>query len=379
MRRGLPAFAALAVLVGLEPRADSGPANGGASPVTAPEAGAAGYARALAPRPFIFPRDHGAHPEFRNEWWYLTGNLTAEDGRRFGYQWVIFRLGLEPGASGRASEWATRQAYAGHFAITDVDGDRFVFHERLARGAAGLAGAWSRPLNIWLEDWSLQGESDGWRLRAGEADGEVELELRALKPPVANGEGGLSRKSAEPGNASYYYSVSRLDTHGILRLADRSYRVSGLSWLDREWSTSALAADQQGWDWFALQLDDGTDVMFYHLRRRDGTADPHSQGTFIDRAGIGTRLAEGDVRLTALDTWQSPRGARYPSRWRLSIPSRALTLEVRPVIADQELDVSVRYWEGAVEVTGRQGNHDIRGRGYVELVGYGSGVPGALR
>lgn len=339
-----------------------------------------GFARAFGPRTFDFPRDHGPHPEFKNEWWYVTGNLLSDEGQRFGYQWVIFRFALQPQPAPRTSNWATNQIYLAHFAITDASGQRFHFYERLARGAAGLAGAWSSPLNVWLEDWSLHEDgSNLWRLRAEEAGNSIELELQPIKPVVLNGENGLSRKSSEEGNASYYYSISRLDTRGILRLADRSYRVSGSSWLDREWSTSALSEQQQGWDWFALQLDDGTDVMFYHLRRKDGSVDPHSQGTLIDRAGGATALTAADVDLTVLDHWQSPRGSRYPSHWRLSIPAEDLTLDIRPVISDQELDVSVRYWEGAVDIQGVRRGREIKGRGYAELVGYGFEVPGGLR
>jgi predicted secreted hydrolase len=337
------------------------------------------YARALEPRPFVFPRDHGPHPDFRNEWWYLTGNLQADDGRRFGYQWVIFRIGLEPGSDGRTSDWATRQAFMAHFAVTDVDEGRFHFYERLARGAAGLAGAWTNPLEVWLEDWSLRRDDTGvWRLRAAQDSTSIALELTATKPVVMNGDHGLSQKSAAAGNASYYYSISRLDSRGILRVADRDYRVSGTSWLDREWSTSALADDQEGWDWFALQLDDGADLMFYRLRRKDGSIDPHSQGTWIDAAGESSPLGHSDVELTVLDTWQSPRGLRYPSRWRLSVPARQLTLDIEPMLVDQELDVSVRYWEGAVKIHGTRGEREIKGRGYVELVGYDAAAPRAL-
>jgi predicted secreted hydrolase len=354
-----------------------------------------GFARALTPRPFVFPRDHGSHPDFRNEWWYLTGNLDGPDDRRFGYQWVIFRFALEPHAEspraspggprpgqasiGRASAFAADQIYLGHFAVTDVKEGTFEYHEHAARGAAGLAGAWFNPLNVWLEDWSLHEDDAGvWHVTARDEDSSIELELRPLKPVVPNGDHGLSRKGTEEGNASYYYSISRLDTRGILRVADHSYPVSGTSWLDREWGTSSLSADQQGWDWFALQLQDGTDLMFYQLRRKDGSIDPHSQGTLIGRNGGATPLHPSDVELQVLDHWQSPRGGRYPSRWRMRVPSQDLTLDIQPVLTDQELDVSVRYWEGAVDITGQRSGRAIKGRGYVELVGYGSAVPKAL-
>jgi len=345
--------------------------------IGAPGTTAAGddnYAHALAPREFSFPGDHGAHPEFRSEWWYFTGNLATDDGKRFGYQWVLFRNALTPPLAGRSSAWAADQAYMSHLAVTDVEGRRFHFFERFARGAAGLAGAQPEPLRLWLEDWALEdltGDGD-WRLTAAAADIRLELDMKALKPVIPQGENGLSRKSAIPGNASYYYSISRLATHGILRLAGQTHAVSGYSWLDREWGTSALADDQQGWDWFALQLDDGTDLMFYLLRRKDGTVDPYSRGVMIDRAGRATALGREDIELAVLDHWRSPRGVRYPARWRLSVASRNLVLDIRPVIPDQELDASVRYWEGAVDVAGSTGERIVAGRGYAELVGYKS-------
>lgn len=344
---------------------------GAGGPDAAADAGG-GFVTADEPRDFIFPPDHGAHPEYRNEWWYFTGNLATEDGTRFGYQWVLFRAALTPNPVERSSRWGADQAYMSHFAVTDAAGKRFRFFERFARGAAGLAGVQAEPLRLWLEDWSLEEQAGGgdWRLRAAADDVRLELELQALKPVVPQGERGLSRKSAEPGNASYYYSISRLASHGILRLAGQTHVVSGFSWLDREWGTSALAENQQGWDWFALQLDDDTDVMFYLLRRKDGTVDPFSRGILIDRQGQITTLRLEDIELAVLDHWHSPRGSRYPARWRLSVASHALVLDIRPLIPDQELDATVRYWEGAVDVTGTVNKRPVTGRGYVELVGY---------
>lgn len=331
-----------------------------------------GFRRAIGPREFVFPRDHGPHPEFRSEWWYFTGNLENAQGRRFGYQWVIFRAALHPDTVTRNSAWGTTQAYMAHLAVTDpVNGD-FHFFERFARGAAGLAGAEADPLRIWLEDWSLEMDqaSGVWRLRVAEEPVMFDLEMNALKPVVLNGDQGLSRKSAAVGNASYYYALTRLDTHGILRVGDETHSVRGYSWLDREWSTSALAAEQAGWDWFALQLDDGSDLMFYQLRRTDGSIDPFSSGTLTDPAGNATTLTPDEVILEVLDFWRSTRGARYPSQWRLNLPAQELTVEIRPIIANQELDVSIPYWEGAVDVEGSRDGRAIGGRGYVELVGY---------
>ena len=329
------------------------------------------YERALTVRPFTFPADHGPHPSFRNEWWYVTGNLDDEAGRRFGFELTIFRFSLTPLAPESASAWRSNQVYIAHLAVTDADRDGFHVAQRYSRGAAGLAGAQAEPFRVWLDDWEIAAADGGrWRLTAEDADFGVDLELVAIKGPTLNGDRGLSQKSAEPGNASYYYSITRLATEGLVSVDGREYRVSGLSWLDREWSTSALAPEQVGWDWFALQLDDGTDLMFYQLRNKDGSADELSGGTLVDAGGRSKHLEIDDVELSVRDQWESDAGGRYPSRWTLSVPSAGLELDVRPVIADQELFTTVRYWEGAVDVSGTRDGEPVSGRGYVELTGY---------
>jgi predicted secreted hydrolase len=334
-----------------------------------------GYARALQPREFHFPADHGPHPEFRTEWWYFTGNLETAAGRRFGFQLTFFRSALAPEMPERRSAWATRQAWLAHFAVSDVDGERFHAFERWSRGGpVGLAGARVRPFRVWVEGWEARSPDGGvfpLQLSAREGEIGIDLTLERGKPPVLQGERGWSRKSAEPGNASYYYSLTRMPAKGTVRLGGESFAVAGLAWMDREWSTSSLGADQVGWDWFALQLSDGSEVMLYRLRRADGTADPASSGTVIAPGGESRTLSLPELTLEDLDRWRSPRsGAAYPARWRLRIPSAELDLEIRPLLADQELDVSFRYWEGAVEVEGTRGGRTVEGRGYAELTGY---------
>ena len=340
-----------------------------------------GFARALEPRVFSFPADHGPHPDYRNEWWYLTGNLDAATGERFGYELTIFRFALAPATEAapvavEASAWRTRQVYVAHFAITDVAGRRFLAEEHFARGSLGLAGAAAEPFRVWVEDWWLKAypQSDegspAWLLHADSGNAGLTVTLEPLKAPVLHGEQGLSRKSAEPGNASYYYSVTRIATHGALRLGGDVYDVSGLSWLDREWGSSALSGEQAGWDWFALQFADGSELMYYQLRQRGGSVDPMSAGTFVPPEGEPVHLASNDVRLLVLDHWTSPAGGRYPSGWELSVPRLDLAIEVEPVMRAQELATSVRYWEGAVNVTGTRGGNALTGRGYVELTGY---------
>ncbi len=336
--------------------------------------GVTGYAAATEPRTFRFPADHGPHPEFRNEWWYLTGNLDGQHGERFGFELTIFRFLLTPpGKRQQASRWQSNQVYIGHFAITDVGNERFHVAQRFSRGSMGLAGARAEPFRVWVEDWSIaagSGAAMTWRVQAADKDMLLDLNLTQLKPPVLNGQNGLSRKAAEPGNASYYYSISRLQAEGFLQLGTQRFTVLGLAWLDREWSSSALSADQVGWDWFALQLDDESELMLYELRRLDGSRDPLSAGTWISRSGDSSHLDAGEFSIEITQFWDSPLGARYPSGWQVSVPGLDLQLDVQPVIDDQELSATVLYWEGAVDVSGKRNGEKLQGRGYVELTGY---------
>jgi len=345
-----------------------------------------GYRRAETVRDFAFPRDHGPHPGFKTEWWYLTGNLDAPNGRHVGYQFTLFRVALTPPAdSDRAvpvaaasasdtSDWATNQFYMGHFAVSDVANAQIYPAERFSRAAAGLAGAQAEPFRVWLEDWQLAGTGDGAfpaRLQAASDDVEIDLTVRPAKPPVFQGERGLSQKGPGAGNASYYYSYTRLATDGTVVIQGDTLQVAGRSWMDREWSTSALGEDQVGWDWFALQLDDGRDIMYYQIRQQDGSPSPYTEGVLVAENGAATRLGRGDVELDVTDRWTSPRGGTYPAGWRLRIPGEDLNLTITPYFDAQEMDVSVRYWEGAVRIDGTAGDQSVAGSGYVEMTGYG--------
>lgn len=333
-----------------------------------------GFARATAPRPFLFPADHGPHPGFRSEWWYYTGNLHTTSGRRFGYQLTFFRFALTPDKLPRTSAWGANEIYMAHFTVTDVEGKRFHAVERFSRASLGLAGAGGNPLTIHLEDWSaaaLPGDTFGMDLNASSGDVAIRLRLHSAGPTMLNGERGLSRKGREPGNASYYYSIPRLATSGTIRIKGEEFSVKGLSWLDREWGTTELEPNQAGWDWFGLQMDDGRALMFYRLRQKDGSTDPVSGGTLMGGDGTMRSLAVHDLQLETTAWWRSPKsGSRYPARWRLRLPSEGLDLEVVPLLTDQELAAAtVRYWEGAVAVRdGKEGSS--RGSGYVELTGY---------
>jgi predicted secreted hydrolase len=329
----------------------------------------AGFERATEPRPFEFPRDHGPHQDFQTEWWYYTGNLESSDGRRWGYQLTFFRRGLARNPPERVSRWATNDVYMAHFALTDVAGRRFYANDHFARGGEmNLAGATAEPFRVFIQNWEARGTGEAPTLRAA-ADGvAIDLNLRSLKLPALQGESGLSPKSHEVGNASYYYSLTRMVTDGTLTVDGEAIPVKGLSWMDHEWSTSALGGEQVGWDWFALQLEDGRDIMWAQLRREDGSIDM-SFGSIIAQDGTLTPLDRSDGELVSLDTWTSPHtGVRYPSRWQLSIPAAKLELIVTPRLADQELRLGVlAYWEGAVSVEG-----SVAGQGYMELTGYGA-------
>jgi predicted secreted hydrolase len=330
------------------------------------------FALALVPRTFAFPRDHGPHREFRHEWWYLTGHLDSSRGERFGFELTFFRyaLGARTEPAPRASAWRAEQVYVAHFAITDVARREFHFAERREREALQLAGAEAVPLRVWLQNWALESDGSQWRLTAGDTAYALELVLTPASGPVLNGEAGLSRKSGDRGAASYYYSIPLLRARGELARGDQRHPVSGTAWLDREWGSGALASDQEGWDWFALQLADGSAFMFYALRKHGGGRDSFSAGTWVDANGVARALRSGDVEIEVLDHWNSPRGASYPARWRLRVPPLELDLQLEPVLADQELGTTPRYWEGAVDVRGERARQGLTGRGYVELTGY---------
>ncbi|MBW4049941.1 MAG: carotenoid 1,2-hydratase [Proteobacteria bacterium] len=361
------------------------------------------FAQALAPKPLEFPRDQGPHPAFRQEWWYLTGNLDSSAGQRFGFELTFFRFALAPPSAsipapaqpagsrpgaGR-SGWRTRQIYLGHFAVTDVSRHRFQFAVKRARGALGLAGARAHPFRVWIGNWRIgrisahpeatmasRPRGAVWRVQADERGYVLTLTARPLMPPVLNGERGLSRKSGQPGDATYYYSIPRVAVRGTIVRDGRPLQVHGLAWLDREWGSGGLGPQQIGWQWFGLQLGDGSCLMFYALRDRGGAEDPYSAGTWVDAHGQAHPLSRSDVRIQVLGHWTDRSGVRYPSRWRLLAPALGLDITVQPILADQELMTSPRYWEGAVDVAGTRAGRPIAGRGYVELVGYAGTTDG---
>jgi len=371
---GAGLLAGVLLLVRGRPASDPSPRATLSAVATLTGADTAGFSRALDPVAFRFPEDHGPHPEFRTEWWYLTGNLESEGGHPFGFQLTFFRNALAPAPAGRSSAWDTNQLWMAHFGLTDIAGGRHLAGERFARGAAGMAGAESDPFRVWLGDWHIEGEpGDGFpmHLRAAEDGASIALRIEPLKPPVFQGEEGLSQKGPDPGNASYYVSWTRLSLTGEVEFEGQRHQVAGTGWLDREWSTSALSESHVGWDWFSLQLDDGRDLMFFELRREDGTLDPLNHGALVASDGSYRALHWDDVEIEVMDGWESPvDGTRYPSGWMLRIASEALELEVIPRLRDQEMNLGFRYWEGAVTARGSTAESPVQGVGYVELTGY---------
>ncbi len=330
----------------------------------------AGYQRATQPRVFNFPKDHGAHPDYATEWWYLTGNLKDKQDRRFGYQLTLFRLGIDRKNHSKLSNWRNTNLYMAHLAVSDIKNQRHYSAERFSRGSPGLAGVAITPFKAWLGPWKLAGGNELFPLTLNAADESFEINLQisaGSKPITLQGDRGLSQKSAQIGNASYYYSMTRLPSHGTIKLKGHTFQVQGDSWLDREWSSSALERDQAGWDWFALQLDDGSDLMFYRLRTKEQAMHPFSRGSLVDLKGNKTDLLMADVKLTPLKWWQSKQGERYPVTWQLEVAKRGISVTINAAIEDQLMRTSVRYWEGAVEVTGTH-----TGLGYMELSGYSS-------
>jgi predicted secreted hydrolase len=334
----------------------------------------AGFARAMKPRKFSFPSDHGAHNPYRTEWWYFTGNLENPEGRKFGYELTFFRFALSAKTHSSRSVWRNNQLYMAHLTLTDVKEDRFYTDERFGRAGNDLAGAANNKYQVWLYDWSAtaEGRTDfPLRLRAKSDQFAIDLLLNMQKSLVLQGEQGLSLKSAESGNASYYYSYTRLPTQGTLSVSGVTHAITGNSWMDREWSTSALSNEQSGWDWFALQFSDDSELMFYRLRRKDGQPDSNSAGSLVLADSTKLPLTLQDVTIKSLANWRSPHsGIIYPSQWRLSVPSQKLEVEIVPLINDQELNVSYRYWEGAVSIRGTKNGKAISGQGYVALTGY---------
>jgi len=341
------------------------------------------WRQAVKPWKWSFPGDHGAHPEFRTEWWYFTGNLVGETGNPMGYQLTFFRQGVRLQPSEPNNPWSIRDLYLAHFTLTDGASRQFWYGDRISRKGPGLAGAATDGMDVWLLNWSARMRGNRILLDARHQGMALSLELAARKPLVFHGENGLSRKGTEEGQASHYFSCTELETGGFLKtpLLQAPARVQGTSWYDHEFGSNQLTPEQAGWDWFSLHLSDGHDLMIYFLRRKDGSVEPASSGTWVDPAGKGKKLALSEIRVQVLNHWKSPKsGGRYPGRWKISVPSVGMEVLFAPLVADQELttegSTGVTYWEGAVEGKGRSGGKEVTCKGYVEMTGYAGPIGG---
>jgi predicted secreted hydrolase len=333
------------------------------------------YQLALPGRKLSFPADHYSHPDFRTEWWYYTGHLETETGKRYGYQVTFFRFGVRDRQQEMKDQPLFTDLYMAHFALSDIAAKKFIYRERINRGYGDRAGAETDRYRVWNEDWRVDGADNHHQIFVSDRGTTLKLSLRSLKPPTLHGDNGHSQKGEGEGRASYYYSLTRMQTDGALTIDGKTEKVRGLSWMDHEFGSNQLREDQVGWDWFSIQLDNQTELMLYLMRRKDGTVDPYSSGTLVSAGGATKHLALADFGIQVLERWKSPgSGANYPMRWKVSIPSEQIELEINPTFPAQELITSrstrVTYWEGAVGITGTFRGAPVRGNGYVEMTGY---------
>jgi predicted secreted hydrolase len=329
---------------------------------------------------FEFPRDHRAHPEFKTEWWYLTGNLRDTGGRRFGYQLTFFRQGIRPPAlrGGTSSRFICDELKFAHFAVSDPTEQRFRFVQRTSRGVFGEAGFDHGDRLAWIDDWNLQLFGDGMRLSARTADVSLVLDVKPQKPWTIHGVNGVSQKAAGEGRATHYYSGTRLSAVGDLLLGTQRFTVRGSSWFDQEWGSNQLISKQVGWNWFSLQFDDGSELMLYQMRLKKGGIDATSSGTFVAADGATRHLQLNDYALTPRRWWTSKAtGARYPVAWELGIPSLDLNAEITTPLDNQELEIApIAYWEGMIDANGTKAGRLLRGEGYLEMTGYAGALVG---
>lgn len=341
------------------------------------------WRQAIGPWKWVFPRDHGSHPEFRTEWWYFTGNLRDPSNNRLGYQLTFFRQGVVLKAKDPIHPWAIRDVYLAHFALTDVSTGQFWYAERVSRQGPGIAGASENGMDVWLLNWAAKMEGNRIKIAARHQGMELSLDLLPRKPLVFHGKNGLSQKGPREGQASYYFSYTNMTTEGWIKTpqSQSTIPVKGTSWFDHEFGSNQLAPDQAGWDWFSLHLSDGQELMVYFLRRKDGTIEPSSSGTLVNRSGESFHLKFSAIHHEVLDTWKSPKsGGRYPSRWRMKVPTAGIELELASLVPSQELltegSTGVIYWEGAVAGKGISKGRPISCEGYVELTGYAGSLGG---
>lgn len=338
------------------------------------------YQLAVPGRTLSFPADHYSHPDFKTEWWYYTGHLQSESGRRYGYQVTFFRFGLRDRQTvNQDTPPLFTELYMAHFALSNITARTFLFRERINRGLGDRAGAKTDRFLVWNEDWNVEGDRNNHKISVNDRGTQLRLELESLKPPALHGQNGYSQKGEGEGRASYYYSLTRMQTQGELVIDGKKETVRGFSWMDHEFGSNQLGENQVGWDWFSIQLDNQSELMLYHMRRKDGSIEPYSHGTVIGADGTTRRLAVKDYGIEVLARWKSPESAaEYPMKWKVIVPSEQTALEIVPAFAEQELitnrSTRVTYWEGAVQITGTMRGKPVTGSGYVEMTGYAGKV-----
>jgi predicted secreted hydrolase len=333
------------------------------------------YKTAMPGYQFEFPRDHFNHPEFQTEWWYTTGNLIATDGRHYGFELTFFRQGVDrdPGKTG---PWDIQDLYLAHLALSDLDGGQYYHAERTSRAGPGLAGIDAQQRRIWNGNWEIRWNGEEESLKVVDENFSLSFMLHSEKPPVIHGVSGVSQKAAGAGHASHYISFTRLLTTGTIEIAGKSMEVRGTAWMDHEFFTHSMEAEQVGWDWLSVQLEDDTELMLYQFRRKDGSSDPFSSGTFVDARGKAVHLTAADFRLVPTEeTWTSEvTGAKYPVAWGMEIPKLGLKLTATTRLKSQEFaagsKIAPSYWEGAIALEGTRGSAHVRGVGYLEMTGY---------
>lgn len=340
------------------------------------------YLSVTGPCNLEFPKDHGAHPGYRTEWWYYTGNLRSENGRRYGFQLTFFRSRISPPGTEKKwprepSAWRTSQVFLAHAALTDIDGKQHLPAEDVSRAALGMAGVrqTAQSTNVFLKNWSAQITPDLHTLTVNSAEFSYDLTFKPTKPVVMHGERGYDVKGSTPERASCYYSLTRLEGQGDIAVGEDTVAVSGTAWMDHEFSTASLEPGIIGWDWFSLQLSDNSEIMLYLFRTETGAVHAASSGTYIAADNAVRRISKAEIVVDVLDTWQSKASkARYPVRWRMQIAPLGFDLIISAKLAGQEMrtldSTGVTYWEGSVAIDGIKNKQPVGGEGYVELTGY---------
>src|ERR1035437_3063864 len=323
-----------------------------------------GFAPVIPGKPLAFPADHGPHPNYRIEWWYVTANLVDSTGVAYGAQWTLFRQAMKPGA--QQEGWANQQIWMGHAAVTRADTHRY--SEAFARGGIGQAGVEAKPYLAWIDSWQMRGSEQmrdasiaPLELTASGADFSYALRLDTDRALVLQGDAGYSRKS-ERGQASYYFSQPYFKATGSITIDDKPVGVTGLAWMDREWSSQPLASDQTGWDWFSLHLNSGEKLMLFRLRQSDGNN--YRSGNWISSDGKTEQIASADIGMTP-KTAIELEGRKTPSARNIAIPRLALTIECIALNAKSWMGTSFPYWEGPISFSGSHA-----GVGYLEMTGY---------